>query len=99
MAPPEATAENTPESPEDGSDDESSGNEGLSIKSSKKNQWTPEEDSVLLALVQKYGARKWSQIASQLPARLGRQCNQESMEFLCSQDAEEGTKDPEAVLG
>jgi hypothetical protein len=41
-----------------------------------KGPWTPEEDHLVLRLVQKYGAKKWSLIASHLPGRIGKQCRE-----------------------
>merc|ERR1712054_61332 len=42
----------------------------------KKHAWTTEEDSLLVTLVEKYGASKWSQIAAHLEHRLGKQCRE-----------------------
>jgi hypothetical protein len=39
-----------------------------------KGPWTAEEDAKVIALVKKYGAKKWSLIASNLPGRIGKQC-------------------------
>ena len=36
----------------------------------------PQEDATVRALVAEYGTKKWSQIASQLPGRLGKQCRE-----------------------
>jgi len=41
-----------------------------------KGPWTAEEDHKVLELVDKYGAKKWSLIASQLPGRIGKQCRE-----------------------
>ena len=41
-----------------------------------KGPWTTEEDRKVLGLVEKYGAKKWSLIASQLPGRIGKQCRE-----------------------
>lgn len=35
-----------------------------------------QEDATVRALVAEYGTKKWSQIASQLPGRLGKQCRE-----------------------
>ncbi|KAL9657127.1 hypothetical protein ABK040_002752 [Willaertia magna] len=52
-------------------------------KSSKKKEakhvrgaWTEEEDNILRSLVEKHGAKKWSQIALELPGRIGKQCRE-----------------------
>ncbi|GER29499.1 myb domain protein 118 [Striga asiatica] len=41
-----------------------------------KGQWTPEEDGLLVELVEKNGIRKWSSIAQMLPGRIGKQCRE-----------------------
>ncbi|KAL9227462.1 hypothetical protein vseg_003147 [Gypsophila vaccaria] len=41
-----------------------------------KGQWTIEEDRALLQLVERYGTRKWSQIAQMLHGRIGKQCRE-----------------------
>ncbi|KAL0331951.1 UNVERIFIED_CONTAM: Transcription factor [Sesamum calycinum] len=41
-----------------------------------KGQWTPEEDGLLVELVEKHGLRKWSTIAQMLPGRIGKQCRE-----------------------
>jgi hypothetical protein len=41
-----------------------------------KGPWTPEEDEVLRAMVEDLGAKNWSQIASALPGRIGKQCRE-----------------------
>nr|CAG4715411.1 unnamed protein product [Naegleria fowleri] len=38
--------------------------------------WTEEEDNHLRKLVEKFGAKKWSQIAQELPGRIGKQCRE-----------------------
>lgn len=41
-----------------------------------KRPWSKEEDDIVIELVQRYGAKKWSQIAAQLPGRIGKQCRE-----------------------
>jgi hypothetical protein len=41
-----------------------------------KGPWTAEEDRKVVELVEKYGAKKWSLIASNLPGRIGKQCRE-----------------------
>ncbi|XP_009603629.1 transcription factor MYB98-like [Nicotiana tomentosiformis] len=43
---------------------------------SAKGQWTIEEDRLLIHLVEKFGVRKWSQIAQLLKGRIGKQCRE-----------------------
>jgi hypothetical protein len=38
--------------------------------------WSKEDDRRVIELVQEFGARKWSQIAAQLPGRTGKQCRE-----------------------
>ena len=41
-----------------------------------KGPWTEEEDQMVIDLVGRIGAKKWSQIAQQLPGRIGKQCRE-----------------------
>jgi Myb-like DNA-binding domain len=41
-----------------------------------KGPWTPEEDNIVMNLVEKHGTKKWSHIARQLNGRLGKQCRE-----------------------
>ncbi len=41
-----------------------------------KGPWTEEEDKKVIELVKRHGARKWSQIAAELPGRIGKQCRE-----------------------
>jgi len=41
-----------------------------------KGPWTPEEDTLVLLLVEKNGPQKWTQIAEHLPGRIGKQCRE-----------------------
>jgi hypothetical protein len=41
-----------------------------------KGPWTADEDVKVVELVKKYGAKKWSLIASNLPGRIGKQCRE-----------------------
>lgn len=41
-----------------------------------KGPWTAVEDAKVIELVKKYGAKKWSLIASNLPGRIGKQCRE-----------------------
>ncbi|WMV35418.1 hypothetical protein MTR67_028803 [Solanum verrucosum] len=53
------------------------GDRGRPKKSkSSKGQWTIEEDMLLIHLVEKFGIRKWSQIAQMLKGRIGKQCRE-----------------------
>ncbi|XP_065879580.1 transcription factor MYB119 [Euphorbia lathyris] len=41
-----------------------------------KGQWTEEEDRKLIMLVERFGLRKWAQIAENLDGRAGKQCRE-----------------------
>mmetsp|Transcript_35521 Transcript_35521/g.52039 ORF Transcript_35521/g.52039 Transcript_35521/m.52039 type:complete len:866 (-) Transcript_35521:166-2763(-) len=41
-----------------------------------KGPWTEEEDRRVISLVRAHGAKKWSQIAAELPGRIGKQCRE-----------------------
>lgn len=41
-----------------------------------KGPWTEEEDNRVKALVASMGTKRWSQIAAELPGRLGKQCRE-----------------------
>eukprot|EP01110_Echinostelium_bisporum_P003164 TRINITY_DN17716_c0_g1_i1.p1 TRINITY_DN17716_c0_g1~~TRINITY_DN17716_c0_g1_i1.p1 ORF type:complete len:405 (+),score=98.91 TRINITY_DN17716_c0_g1_i1:48-1217(+) len=41
-----------------------------------KGPWKEEEDNTLVELVEKYGAKDWSSIASNIPGRIGKQCRE-----------------------
>jgi len=41
-----------------------------------KAPWTPEEDIVLIQLIEKIGAQKWTMISEYLPQRIGKQCRE-----------------------
>ncbi|KAF8400803.1 hypothetical protein HHK36_014105 [Tetracentron sinense] len=41
-----------------------------------KGPWSKEEDDMIIDLVHKYGAKKWSTIAQALPGRIGKQCRE-----------------------
>ncbi|KAI3877715.1 hypothetical protein MKW98_020196 [Papaver atlanticum] len=41
-----------------------------------KGPWSKEEDEVIVELVKKHGAKKWSTIAQALPGRIGKQCRE-----------------------
>lgn len=41
-----------------------------------KGPWSKEEDKLVLSLVQRNGAQKWTNIAHYLPGRIGKQCRE-----------------------
>ena len=49
---------------------------GAEKMGASKGPWTDEEDQKVRQLVAKYGAKKWTQIANELPGRIGKQCRE-----------------------
>mmetsp|Transcript_29811 Transcript_29811/g.72033 ORF Transcript_29811/g.72033 Transcript_29811/m.72033 type:complete len:922 (+) Transcript_29811:218-2983(+) len=49
---------------------------GAEKAGASKGPWTEDEDRKVVALVAKHGAKRWSQIASELPGRIGKQCRE-----------------------
>ena len=47
-----------------------------------KGPWTAEEDATMGRLVDKYGAKKWTIIASHMPGRAGKQCRERYINSL-----------------
>eukprot|EP00611_Tribonema_gayanum_P027285 TRINITY_DN6700_c0_g1_i3.p1 TRINITY_DN6700_c0_g1~~TRINITY_DN6700_c0_g1_i3.p1 ORF type:complete len:1141 (-),score=256.26 TRINITY_DN6700_c0_g1_i3:888-4310(-) len=47
-----------------------------------KGPWASEEDDVLRALVEQYGIKKWSHVATGLPGRTGKQCRERWLNHL-----------------
>lgn len=41
-----------------------------------KAAWSPEEDVILIQLVERIGAQKWTMISEYLPLRIGKQCRE-----------------------
>eukprot|EP00742_Colponemidia_sp_Colp-10_P001111 GILJ01001201.1.p1 GENE.GILJ01001201.1~~GILJ01001201.1.p1 ORF type:complete len:601 (-),score=103.74 GILJ01001201.1:232-2034(-) len=52
-------------------------------KGKKQGPWTKEEDEIVSNLVDKYGARRWSFVASHLKGRIGKQCRERWFNHLC----------------
>ena len=48
-----------------------------------KGPWTPDEDSVLVSLVEEHGPKKWKVIASKLKGRIAKQCRERWCHHLC----------------
>ncbi|KAK7384919.1 hypothetical protein VNO78_30622 [Psophocarpus tetragonolobus] len=47
-----------------------------------KGPWSKEEDEIIIELVKKFGAKKWSSIAQYLPGRIGKQCRERWVNHL-----------------
>ena len=60
-----------------------------------KGPWTQEEDRKVVELVEKYGAKKWSLIASNLPGRIGKQCRERWHNHLNPDISKEAWKEDE----
>lgn len=52
------------------------GNRATEAAAALKGPWTSDEDTKLMALVKDNGPKKWSQIAAELPGRIGKQCRE-----------------------
>jgi len=63
-----------------------------------KRAWTAEEDHALLQLVQGHGPRPWSQIAKELPGRVGKQCRERWHNHVCPSVSKEEWTDAEDQL-
>jgi transcription factor MYB, plant len=60
-----------------------------------KGPWTGDEDRKVVELVKKYGAKKWSLIASNLPGRIGKQCRERWHNHLNPDISKEAWKEEE----
>lgn len=60
-----------------------------------KGPWTADEDRKVVELVGKYGAKKWSLIASNLPGRIGKQCRERWHNHLNPEISKEAWKEEE----
>lgn len=60
-----------------------------------KGPWTAEEDRKVIELVGKYGPKKWSLIASNLPGRIGKQCRERWHNHLNPDISKEAWKEEE----
>ena len=56
---------------------------GTSKLGIKKTSWSKEEDNILTEIVTKNGAARWSNVASYLPGRAGKQCRERWFNHLC----------------
>ena len=56
---------------------------GTSKLGIKKTSWTKEEDNILTEIVTTNGAARWSNVASYLPGRAGKQCRERWFNHLC----------------
>ena len=72
------------EGDEDAGDDDSSERRRSRHRGGKgfTQQWTKEEDDELVALIEKYGAKRWSYIASHMRRRRGKQCRDRYLNHL-----------------
>ena len=52
------------------------GADGQGDVEGRKGAWDPEEDQMLIALVEELGAKRWSLIAARMPGRIGKQVSQ-----------------------
>ena len=61
---------------EDDEDEQPQMRQGVSRLGISKKAWTPAEDEILTAVVEKQGPSRWSTIAHHLPGRMGKQCRE-----------------------
>lgn len=65
----------------------------------KKENWTESEDKLLLSLVEKYGAKNWTEIATSFPNRLGKQCRERWYNHLSPEvNKEKWTEEEDQIL-
>ncbi|KAK7232424.1 hypothetical protein SO694_00032121 [Aureococcus anophagefferens] len=55
---------------------ESASPDGRSERTPTKGPWAPEEDALVVELVERHGPKKWSTIAAHLPGRVSKQCRE-----------------------
>eukprot|EP00658_Telonema_sp_P-2_P044678 TRINITY_DN3256_c0_g1_i1.p1 TRINITY_DN3256_c0_g1~~TRINITY_DN3256_c0_g1_i1.p1 ORF type:complete len:316 (-),score=59.94 TRINITY_DN3256_c0_g1_i1:353-1222(-) len=53
------------------------------MKAPRGRVWSEETDRLIINLVEKYGAKHWSQIAAHVPGRSGKQCRERWQHHLC----------------
>ena len=64
-----------------------------------KGRWSPEEDRLLVSLVQSFGLRSWSTIAKHLPGRTGSRCRDRWNNHLDPRiNKKEWTEDEDALI-
>ncbi|KAJ1632905.1 hypothetical protein T492DRAFT_590694 [Pavlovales sp. CCMP2436] len=63
-----------------------------------KGPWTKEEDETVMRLVLELGPKKWSQIASHLPGRIGKQCRERWHNHLNPEIRKDSWTDNEDML-
>ena len=61
---------------DDDDDEQPPMRKGVSRLGISKKAWTPAEDEILTAVVEKQGPSRWSTIAHHLPGRMGKQCRE-----------------------
>ncbi|KAG8457119.1 hypothetical protein KFE25_012694 [Diacronema lutheri] len=65
------------------SEDNRTASAAPSAQREAKRLWTPAEDEQLVLVVHKYGASRWSLIATHVPGRAGKQCRERWFNHLC----------------
>jgi len=53
------------------------------VKAPRGRTWSEATDNLIINLVEKYGAKHWSQIAAHVPGRSGKQCRERWQHHLC----------------
>ena len=68
------------------------------IKVPRSRTWTPEADQAIVDLVAEYGPKSWSQIASHVPGRSGKQCRERWQHHLNPAIKKEGWSHEEDMI-
>ena len=66
----------SPRPPSSAGRGESASPDGRSERTPTKGPWAPEEDALVVELVERHGPKKWSTIAAHLPGRVSKQCRE-----------------------
>ena len=67
---------------DDDDDDDDAGNRSKNGGASLTQQWSRDEDALLMRLISQHGAKRWSYIATQMQGRRGKQCRDRYLNHL-----------------
>eukprot|EP00656_Telonema_subtile_P018110 TRINITY_DN1975_c0_g1_i1.p1 TRINITY_DN1975_c0_g1~~TRINITY_DN1975_c0_g1_i1.p1 ORF type:complete len:238 (-),score=50.85 TRINITY_DN1975_c0_g1_i1:65-778(-) len=68
------------------------------MKAPRGRVWSEETDNLIISLVEKYGAKHWSQIAAHVPGRSGKQCRERWQHHLCPEIKKEPWSQEEDMI-
>ena len=83
LAPTPTTADDAKNDDEEDEEDDGSASGDGSKAVNAKRAWTEAEDKALVDTVSKFGAQRWSLIASHMTGRVGKQCRERWFNHLC----------------